>query len=195
MVEERNKIMRIREINEHIAQIAAENLELQKLRPEKILVGYKKLLPLIHDKLKKELESLHIKDISLLHHTIRLVIESNYGFDNLRKIAYGVLYDIHPDLKTEKISHVVISHGKYKNEVFYHMFAIIKDGTHTKSIKIDEDITDRLKNSYPDIMNLFNEGMTIHDDFTSQLIDINVNKKEVVFHDFQTLPTILKIYS
>lgn len=98
-------------------------------------------------------------------------------------------------LETDEIKDIIISYGKYKNETFYRIFVVTKDFIHTTSIKLNEETIKEITNFYPEMMNLFTEGMALYDDHTSQSLQIMTNIDLITFRDYETLPNILNIYS
>lgn len=184
--------MRLRKINEQIAQIVKEYSLFDPTT--KRMITYKTLKPYMNQKLKDELKKHNIKNTSVWHTSIQSTLDYNYDFTKLKEITYKIYNKENFKLETNEIKDIIINYGKYKNETFYRIFVVTKNFIHKTSIKLNEENIEEITHFYPEMMNLFTEGMALYDDHTSQSLQIMTDINLITFRDYETLPNILKIY-
>lgn len=181
--------MKIKEISKQIAQIIKERSLFDPTT--KKMITSKTLEPYMDQKLKDKLIKQNIKNISVYDTSINLTMNYNYAFTKLKEMVCNIYDKENYKLKYNDIKDILINYGKYNNEVFYRIFIVKTDHTHTKSIRLNKKDVKEIKHFYPEIMNLFTEDMAQFDEYTSQSLQIRTDVNLTTFKDYETLPNIL----
>lgn len=173
--------MTLTKISEEIAKAAMYHI-LTAPSGESLDLNEEKLKQYLSEDLKKEIEDHNITKAEIDSAKVKLTINFDDDFTNLKEVVYKAIKNVNPRLKIKEIKDIIIDYNADRKNASYYISAIKTNNKETKVAKLSKEEITQLKKSYENITGYFKNDP---EKLTPTDLSLYISKDKIKFIDKQ----------